>query len=291
MTSPQIICRGCGKPAPAIAPDFEYHVLCAPVHMKLPGTAMSTFEMMIREDLMDVISWASNNSSRSRQVALGCSEVGDACDRKIAYRMAALTAANVGIDQWPAIVGTSIHTWMEKALTEFQVVRSTSRWLTELLVVPNPLVQGHTDLFDTANDMVLDWKFPGRTNLAKMRKDGIPEGYRTQLQLYGLGHERAGRKVQRVGLVALGREGWLKDMLVLTEPYDASHAHAALQRVFKIGDTLLDNDLEDPQVWANIPATPSRLCGWCPMYRPGKPVDKAGCPGKKLEMTAEAFFS
>lgn len=250
---------------------------------------MSTFEMLIREDLIEIIQWHNANAARSRQIALGCSEVGDPCDRKVSYRMAALAGPNTGMDPWPAIVGTSIHAWMESAVNSFQEAHNLSTWSTELEVAPNPLVKGHTDLY--RDGLVLDYKFPGRTNLSKLRSEGIPPNYLTQIQLYGLGHEQAGRRVERVGLVALGREGWLKDMLVLTVPYDKGHAEDALRRIYKLGDYLLSHELDDPQTWANIESSPSRLCSWCPMYRPGKAVDSHGCPGNKMDNSPESYFS
>lgn len=261
-------------------PGFPFHPGCIPQFTAIPGTGMTPFDMELREDLIEIVRWASNNAARSRQVALGCSEVGHDCDLRLAYKIAGVEQLGYGNDPWPAIVGTSIHAWMEQAVNDFQHVHGTREWLTEMEVVPSPLVKGHTDLY--RKGLVLDWKFPSPDNLKRMREDGVPQQYQVQVQLYGLGHVQAGRTVDRVGVVGLGRQGWLKDMFVWTTEFDRALAEAALQRIYDIGNHLIEVDiLNNPQLWNTIKRTPSRLCSWCPYFR--RDVNDAtlkGCPGK-----------
>lgn len=273
-------CKHCGKANGENWP-YDWCVVHWPEFEAMPGMhGMSPFELGLKDDLINIVQWAQNNSRRSQQVALGCSEVGHPCDRRLAYKMAGVAEPNNRTDPWPAVVGTSIHSWMEQAVNDFQHVHGTKRWLTEMEVLPNPLVMGHTDLFDLETHTVLDWKFPSPANLKTMRVDGVSSQYMTQVQLYGLGHVNAGRRVERVGIAALGRQGWLKDMFVHTAPFDASSAQKAIQRIFDIADKLIVMDISNnPGGWKEISSKPDRLCSYCPFWRNGITVDEKGCAG------------
>ena len=276
-----VLCRKCGV---IIAADWpgEYHVGCWPDFEKMPGFDMSGYDLELREEFIDVIQWASNNSARSRQVALGVSEVGAECDLRLAYKMAAVPDTGNNPDPWPSIVGTAVHTWLQQAIEDFEHVHSTKRWLCEMKVVPSPLVQGHTDLYDQQKFAVLDFKIPSPDNLKKMKLDGPSLQYMIQVQLYGLGHVNAGRRVDRVGIVALGRSGWLKDLWVHTVPFDREVAENALQRIYDLGGKMLDLRLPEEEQWHQIPRVPTRLCTWCPWFsREAKEVTSRGCPGHR----------
>lgn len=247
----------------------------------MPGFDMTSHDLEIKEDITEIILWAERNRGRSMQVSLGVSEVGQPCDLRIAYRMANTKAVHNGMDPWPAIVGTSVHSWMEQAIADYQAVHGISEWITEMEVFPSPLVMGHNDAYHRPRQLVLDWKFPGRTNMADMRKNGPSAQYQTQVQLYGLGHVRAGRPVKRVGVVALGREGWLKDLFVWTTDYDHDFALKALQRIYDLGARMIELGLPESDAWQQIDRSPTRLCTWCPMWNRNAAVPSAkGCPGK-----------
>lgn len=275
-----MLCRKCGV---VITGDWpgEYHVNCWPDFEKMPGFDMTPADLEFKEELTNIILWANNSRGRSTQVALGVSEVGQDCLLRLAYRMAGMKAVHNGMDPWPAIVGTSIHSWMEQAVNDYQGVHGIREWLTELEVAPSPLVKGHTDLYNAPRATVLDWKFPGSDNLSKMRKEGPSFQYQVQVQLYGLGHRNAGRRVERVGIVALGRQGWLKDMYVWTTPYDEQMATTALQRIYDLGARMIELGLPESGAWQEIERSPTRLCSWCPMYnRNASEPGERGCPGK-----------
>lgn len=278
------LCLGCGKIMVVLEPGFHYHPLCIPTFTPIPGMkGMSFFELEIRDDLVDIIRWAQNNSDRSQQVALGASEVGQECDRRLAYRMAAVPEVNVTMDPWPAIVGTAVHGWMEDAVNRYQQVHGIDDWATEMEVWASDLVKGHTDLYDKRRFAVLDYKFPSPDNFRKLKADGPSVQYQVQVQLYGLGHVRAGRRVDRVGLVVASRSGWLKDLWVWTVPFDQAAAEAALQRIYTLGGSLLAS-LENVggQAYADVPASASRLCTWCPWFnRDLSKASERGCPGYK----------
>lgn len=254
-----------------------------------PSCDRSTFaepegEHPIRQKLIDMIMWADQNSPRSLQVAIGPSELGDECDRRVGYRMAGIEEVNNRNDPWAAIVGTAIHQWTEKAVIDFQKAHGTAEWETEVAVQPDPLVIGHSDYFYRPESMVVDLKSSGNDVLKKIHKDGPPEGYKTQVQIYGLGYERAGIEVKKVALVFVPRAGWLSDMHVWTAPYDRAIAEKALTRMYRIGGELIDLDImNQPHRWQQVEATPSRNCAFCSWRinrEPDLGADNTGCPGQ-----------
>lgn len=275
------LCLTCGM---VITGDWpgEWHVGCYPDFERMPGFDMTSYDLEVKEDLVDIILWASKNATRSKQVALGVSEVGNECDLRIAYKMAGVPPTSNSPDPWPSVVGTSIHSWVEAAVADYQNIHSIAEWLTELEVAPSPLVAGHTDLYHAPRALVLDWKFPSPDNLRKMREEGPSLQYQVQVQLYGLGHIKAGRKVDRVGIAALGRSGWLKDLYVWTAQFDKELAEKALQRIYDIGTQVIDNYVVERNDWAAVKRVPTRLCSWCPWYAPeAQGPSAAGCPGQK----------
>jgi len=275
-------CNACAKPLIPSEPGFNWHIECIPTFTPIPGMqGMSEFDLGVKHDIIEVVRWADANRGRSKQVTLGCSEVGHQCDRRLAYRIAGVDAGGYSNDPWPAVVGTAVHAWMEEAVRLFQDAHNLDHWVTEMEVLPSPIVKGHTDLYDSRRKLVLDWKFPSPDNLRKMRNDGVPQQYITQVQLYGLGHVNAGREVERVGIAAMGRQGWLKDCWVWSTEFDIVAARKSLERIYSIGNALIQADLSDPVTWQQIPATPTRLCSWCPWHRREKKIaDEKGCPGK-----------
>jgi hypothetical protein len=148
------LCRKCGKllDPVLVAQGLEYHPTCEPVD---PNEQLG---QALLADLTDVIKWTDSNSARSLQTTIGPSELGSLCDRRIAYRLAGTPEANWWSDPLPAIVGTAVHTWLEKAINSFQQVHFMDRWLTEITVQPDPVVKGHVDLYDKELGAIIDWK-------------------------------------------------------------------------------------------------------------------------------------
>lgn len=286
-----VLCRQCGKLMTVFEEGQLYHPSCAErrersmdIAFAEPVGALDQEAQAVKNELTNIIRWADATSERSQQLAVGASELGDPCDRRLGYSLARTPVTNE-TDSWPAIVGTSIHSWLEKAVNGYNAFTRTTNYLTELTVQPNELVVGHCDLYHVPSEMVIDWKTVSSKNLAKFKEEGPPGQYITQVNLYALGQIRAGRPVKKVCLVCLPRAGWLRDMWVWVEDYDEEIATQALDRMYRVGGTLLElGVLEQPHRWAQVPATPSRLCGWCPWYRQGSTddgqgADADGCPG------------
>lgn len=250
---------------------------------KLAGPSPAA--LALKHELSQIILWNEREAPRSRQVAVGPSELGGVCDRKLAYRIAGTPPVNLGTDPWPAIVGSSIHDWLERAVNKYQNVVGDLGYLTETRVYPDPLVKGRCDLFNVKTSTIIDWKTVGVDGMRKIRKGIINPSYRTQIQVYGLGHERAGREVKQVALIFLSRSGWLDDAEVFMEPYNKQVALDALARLYRIADQLLDLDVENnSQRFQLVDATPGDECVWCGHYAKDLDQDVAasekGCPGR-----------
>ncbi len=286
------LCRKCGVLLAEVlrAEGKEYHDLCAPdqddffddpVRVADRFTNGDPYAKRLRDDITDVVLWANRGSDRSRQTELGASEVGVSCLRRLGYRVANVPAVSVEQDPWPAIVGTAVHTWLDDAFTKYEKVHGTGRWETEMTVWPSDTVKGHTDLYDKELFAVIDHKNPGTTAMTEIRKGYISPQYIEQVQLYALGHVRAGRRVDRVALVFFPRAGYLSGSYVWSAPFDMAAAEAALERVKKVvGGLVYYRVMEEEANWVKIPASPSKDCTYCDWYRPdARRVSAAGCPG------------
>lgn len=285
------LCRKCGVILAPFLRDQgkEYHDACAPADSFFadPAAVASRFTngdqyaAQLREDITDIVLWASSRSDRSQQKELGASEVGVSCLRRLGYRMAGTAEVNTDNDPWPAIVGTAVHTWLENAVTSYEKTHRLGRWETEMKVMAGP-VPGHTDAYDKKFFAVIDYKNPGTTAMTEIRKGHIDQQYIEQVQMYGYGHVQAGRRVDRVALVFFPRAGYLQGTYVWSAPYDETIALAALDRVNRVAAGHRYYQIADnPANWEKIPATPSKSCTWCAWYKPDElSASGAGCPGK-----------
>lgn len=245
------------------------------------------FASLLKYRLIDMIRWADTQNPRAKQEALGPSEIGTPCDRRIAYRLAGIKGSNTDFDPWAGIMGTAMHSWLDQAVQLWMESHNKGEWSTETTLSISDFIEGHSDLYWHEHQTVIDWKSAGPDAFKKIVKEGPPDGYQIQTQIYGLGFERAGWPVKKVALVFLPRAGWLKNMFVWTADYDHYLAEAALSRVSTIAQQILDLDVlidGNTHRWEQINAFPSNDCGWCPWYDPGRSLergaDETGCPGR-----------
>lgn len=294
-----VVCRaGCGEPLDPVLWPQGLHVGCTepapiPEQLVIPASA-SPFAAPagptthpIKAELIDVIRWADANKPRSLQQNVGPSEVGVDCMRRLAYRYAGVKKCNEAADPWFATVGTAVHEWLDTAINlwcanaqpEGSKYWAEPRYLTEervrITVAGDQYgISGSCDLYDVERQTVIDHKVVGATALKKYVDKGPSNQYRTQVHLYGLGHEQAGRPVREVAIAFYPRSGYLTDMHVWSEPYDRTIAEQAIARAATIRQLAYNLPV------ALIPAHPdAAACTWCPFYRPGGPADHTGCPG------------
>lgn len=239
----------------------------------------------LKSQLIDIIKWADKNAARSQQKTIGPSEMGDPCDRRIGYRVAEVPEVNDRFDPWAAIVGTSIHSWLDEAISSYVLAHGSSSWLTETRVQISQIIGGRSDLFNVDEACVIDHKGAGPSVMKKTVKDGPGPGYVVQVQLYGYGYEQLGLEVKKVALAFYPRAGWLRDMYVWTADYDRNVALAAIDRVSRIASQVIELDaLKEGHRWQQVPATPSDHCGFCPWYVSDREAEVgangSGCPGR-----------
>lgn len=223
---------------------------------------------------------------RSRQVALGPSELGTPCDLQIALKLAAVAQRPESQVPWAAIQGTAMHVLMADVLAWANSVEQ-AQWTIEQRLQVDDEIGGAGDAYDGRHAMVVDWKYTGSTALRKVARTTVPNAdlvtpdYRVQAHLYGWGHEAAGRPVDWVRLVFLARSHDFGDSREWTERYDPQVAVDAMTRFYAIRETVVNVDgARDPRRLDIVAAAPDKdTCKWCPFKRPGGPVDATGCPG------------
>ncbi|MFI6763319.1 hypothetical protein ACIBF5_29715 [Micromonospora sp. NPDC050417] len=244
-------------------------------------------------EMRDVLANLDASRPRSRQTALGPSELGTPCQRQIAMKLAGIPRQPEDKrPPWAPMQGTAVHGLMEEALRFHNQQLGRERWLIEEELVVDPglpgvdPIRGHGDAFDTDYATVVDWKHVGVTTLRQVKRKTIPNEqlvkpeYRIQAHLYGLGHERAGRDVDWVRLVFLARSHDYSDSTEWTERYNPDIAYEAIARYYGTIDLLTALDVaNNPGMWSGVPAEPGKSCDWCPFRRVGGPADQTGCPG------------
>jgi hypothetical protein len=233
----------------------------------------------IGEAIRAVVLDADRTAPRSLQTALGPSEVGEPCARRLAYRIMNEPSVNTDSDPWAAIVGTAVHAWLANAFTMANTRLGRIRYLVEqrLLIVSGLI--GSCDLFDVDHLAVIDHKVVGATAMTEYKRNGPPDAYRAQIHLYGKGYRKLGLPVSQVALAFYPRGGMLSGLYVWSEPFNETVADAALNRLWQITEAIVALDVEHhPERYAMIPRVSGHRCTWCPWLRPGSDKGDA-CPG------------
>lgn len=282
-------CLACGKEmAVLLTPDQVTHPTCLMIEEPVEG--VDPFSVLLKQQLTEIILWQAKRNPREWQVNIGPSEIGNPCDRSIGYRLVDLPGCNVEFDPWASIVGTAVHHWLDKAVSDWMDVWSepyNPKWLTETELAMDEIVTGHSDLYSIEHQAVVDWKTAGVDVMRKVLKDGPPDGYRIQTHIYGYMFEKSGRPVKKVALVFLPRAGLLKNMYVWSADYSRTVAETALARMYGIARRVLELEVltkGHEHRWEQVEATPGNHCGFCPWYDPGRDpergADATGCPGR-----------
>jgi CRISPR/Cas system-associated exonuclease Cas4 (RecB family) len=175
-----------------------------------------------KELLLTVLHEKDANKSRSKQTQVGPSEIGG-CRRKVWYRLNDQPETNFQLKKLAAIMGTAIHSEIEKSIEAIDP-NGEKYWVeTE---VEYDGIKAHIDLFIPETGSVVDWKTVKVKNLSY-----FPSAQqRWQVQVYGYLLEKSGKaKVKDVNLVAIARDGDESDVRIHTEPYDEVIALEALQ--------------------------------------------------------------
>jgi hypothetical protein len=109
-------------------------------------------------ELRQIVIDRAENAPRNLQRHLGPSEIGVPCDRQVVGKLVGFERTNHVTDVWPSIVGTAVHAWMEDTFNGHNDAIGWQRWLVEQRVTAHPDHAGTSDLFDMANNSVVDHK-------------------------------------------------------------------------------------------------------------------------------------
>lgn len=217
---------------------------------------------------------------RSRQTALGPSEVGVECQRALAYRLLNTPPKPDNRLPWAPLVGTAVHAVIAEALEAENKRLGRQRWIVENRVYPTEDLSGSCDAFDSDTSMIVDWKLVGDKSLAKLPVEMSRE-YETQANIYGLGYEKAGHEVKWVRICLLARASHdFRMSREWTRPYDRDLAERALARVAETRKLITGLRLAEGDArWADVPAESSKPCSWCRYFQRGPAPTRTGCPG------------
>ena len=237
---------------------------------------LNTPSKELANELTNIITEASRYTPRSQQVYIGPSEVGQECVRRLAYKLLDWEKANEsGGGSWAANVGTAIHSFLEEIFSKYP-----EKYEVEQKVQIRANLSGTVDLFDKEKGYVLDWKTTSPAGVKAKRSEGATSQQVTQVQLYGYGKAQQGVQVNKVGLIFLPTGGQITDMHIELYDYDENASLSALARLDSVYELLSTIDVEEnPQMWPLIPATPSRMCMYCPYYRPFSTDLSIACNG------------
>jgi hypothetical protein len=236
-----------------------------------PGGAKSWQGDALWQELTNAVRLFSLEDPRSKQVEIGPSEIGHPCDARVLRTLLGVERVNLDADPWASFVGTAVHARLAAAFDWMNRQLGREQYLIERRVYVSDGVFGSCDLF--RDGIVIDHKIVGTTTMRDLdrhelgAKGGI---YRVQGHSYGLGWQRAGEQVTEVVIAAWPRSGFLSGLRLFREPFDASIAEAALDRMARLSASALepDVDCDTDRFWETVPVTPSKQCGFCYWYDP-----------------------
>ena len=237
--------------------------------------------------IIDTVKHAAATAPRSQQAAVGPSELGTPCTRRLGYKTLDWDPKpNKDTDPWASTIGTAVHAWMADAYTTENTRLGYQRYLIEQRVpLPGLANGGSCDLYDRATGTVIDWKVTSLDRIRKYRTNGPGQQYTWQAHLYGLGMQIAGEDVRDVAIVFLPRGGRIDGLHVWAQPYDPATAITALKRYETIrAFHLTVNPETHPGRWALLP-TADAYCTYCPWFLPGSTDLGKGCPGHQPPTT------
>jgi hypothetical protein len=230
----------------------------------------------LAQELATIIIKAGTWTPRSKQTAIGPSEVGHPCTRRLAYKITGADKVNeISSSTWAAQVGTAIHAYLA------DVFGGLEGYEVEQKVQITDTLAGTIDLYDAARGIVMDWKTTGSSGLTQRKREGATEQQLVQTMLYAYGKAKLGANVTKVALIYLPTSGDINDMHVALYDYDESVAVQALSRLAMIDALTMEMDLpNNPHLWESVPKEANRLCAYCPYFMPYSKDLSKGCDGE-----------
>ncbi len=232
----------------------------------------------LKTEMRDAVRAWEADRPRSKQRRIGASDVGHPCTRYLAYKACGTPEVGQPGDPWPAIVGTSCHEWV---LT--QAFENDPRWTlcTSALEI-GPELYGRYDLMRNPEPgahgvVIIDHKTLGRDSLNHLKTRGAKPQYRTQVHMYGFGAYRQGIDVSHVAIAGWPRSGFLRDLVVWTEPFSLDVVEDAFQRWYTIKEAA---PAFTPEMFGAMPRTDGP-CSFCDYFSPTLAAEhpERACPG------------
>ena len=240
---------------------------------------------IIEAEIVTMIEYMMASHPRTLQTAMGPSEVGNPCSRKLIHQLAGHGSGetdNPFRDRWAAQVGTFVHAGLEAGVRAFMAANPAfaGRYLLEHRVTVGSVggveISGNADIFDVDAGLVGDYKAVGPNPLLRYQSKGPGPQYRSQAHLYGRGFAAQGYTVNTVMIMFLPRAGdlgssklkpgsqdWVNrgQRYFWSEPYDESVAVAALARLQGLYDLMQAFGVE--ALLPRYQPCGSIFCGWC----------------------------
>jgi hypothetical protein len=266
---------------PAAAPLVREPVTAGGVVLRAPASSPPADTDALRIELTEAVMAYCLQDPRTLQTKIGPSEIGHPCDARVTRSVLELPKYNTRADPWASFVGQATHAkladvfeWANKQRTELGLPLYVVE--RKVYVVgdgsdPDGDIGGSCDLM--RDGLVIDHKIVGNDSMRELKsagwqaKGGI---YTVQLDLYGLGYERAGHRVTEVALAAWPRSGFLHGLHIMRRPYDRGRAEQALARLGELSARAVELGAgENDAPWQDeIATTPSKQCGFCPWFDP-----------------------
>jgi len=203
--------------------------------------------------------------SRSQQTQVGPSSIGG-CSRRVWHELKQTPITNPNTESLAAILGTFIHSGIEKA------IRREDPFGDNFIIegeFESGGILGHADLFIKDIGLVVDWK----TTKVKSLRYFPSKQQRWQVQIYGWLISQNGHKVKEVALVAIPRDGEMADIRVHKETYDPLIAEEAIAW-YRAIELIVENNEPAP-----APEESPFFCvKYCDFY---DQTGEVGCPSTK----------
>lgn len=263
--------------------------MCKPIWQMMISIEPVDINEYLKQKLTDAVRTFAANRPRSKQTAIGPSELGNPCDRALALKSLGYRGHGVSLpkDPWAAFIGTSVHAELEKVyVTENVINEPEGNWIVEQRVEIAPGITGMADLYDSETETVIDHKIVADTVYKKAVAGDISETYFVQVQSYGYGFEAAGFPVKHVAIAfwPRGTGAHLGGLHLALWPYDVNVVQQALTRWYSLVGAAIDLDLEHFPQRAQLLATADAPCSWCPFFDyTGRSAVQPSCKGHKVK--------
>lgn len=235
-----------------------------------PTAMLSIPDVVAAEWARELLITIGNTAPRSLQVAVGASEIGQRCRRRLAYRIARTPAVAMG-DPLKSLIGIGTHNVLSAAVENID----PTRYLVEQEVSYRG-IPGKLDLFDLWRHRLVDWKTTSLDRLKRYRAEGPPANYVVQLNIYAAGLAAMGYEVDLAALIFIARDGDLSDIWAWTTVPNQAVADEAIDTYSSLVDAMSGGKTPaDIEPWSSV------LCNYCPHHQPRSADLAIACPGKE----------